>query len=147
MSEYFNRVKKNKFDEGLGSDTMQQSATSYPSVDFNKPTLGEQMLESSKTYEDVGGKDVNESPSSSLDLKSGVTQAGVAAAKGGSGADVLGSGLIATGHPAAIAAGIGLMALSNVQKNKQARRNLEYQEAVKATNQRRENYLNLANLV
>jgi hypothetical protein len=130
--------------EGLGMDSMSNAALT-PEVDFSKSTLSEQLPGANKSFEDIGGTDVSkEAPSPSFDYKGGAVAAGKTAAKGGSGADVLGSGLIATGNPYAIAAGLGLMTISSAQKAKQARRMKEYENAVARANQRRSSLENLA---
>lgn len=135
---------------GLGGDLGEESmmsASMTPQVDFSKETLGEQMLKPTKTFEDIGGTDVTkETPSTPMDYKSGGLAAAKTAAQGGSGADVLSSGLIATGHPVAIAAGLGLATISSAQKAKQKRRNQEYERAVLIADQRRKSLENLANI-
>lgn len=80
------------------------------------------------------------------DWKGGGTAAAHAAATGGSGTDILAAGLIGTGNPIAIGAGLGLAALSSGKKARQARRMQEYENAVAKANQRRSSIENLANI-
>ena len=130
--------------EGMGMDAMSNAAIT-PEVDFSKSTLSGQLPEANKSFEDIGGTDVSkEAAAPSMDYKSGGLAAAKTAAGGGSGADVLGSGLIATGNPYAIAAGLGLMTISSAQKAKKARRMQEYENAVAKANQRRSSLESLA---
>jgi hypothetical protein len=131
--------------EGLGMDSMSNSALT-PEVDFSKSSLSEQSPVANKSFEDIGGTDVSKESSPSMDYKSGGLAAAKTAAGGGSGADVLGSGLLATGNPYAIAAGLGLMTISSAQKAKKARRMQEYENAVAKANARRASLENLAQI-
>lgn len=127
----------------LGEDTLIE-ATTTPEVDFSKETLSEQMPPAKK-FEDIGGQDITKT-STPMDWKGGGTAAAHAAATGGSGTDILAAGLIGTGNPIAIGAGLGLAALSSGKKARQARRMQEYENAIAKANQRRSSIENLANI-
>lgn len=130
-------------DNQLGQESMLKASTT-PEIDFSKKTLSEQMPPAKK-FEDIGGQDITKT-STPMDWKGGGTAAAHAAATGGSGTDILAAGLIGTGHPVAIGAGLGLAALSSGKKARQARRMQEYENAIAKANQRRSSIQNLANI-
>lgn len=148
-SDYYNSLMKRTpiglgEDNQLGQESMLKSSTT-PEVDFSKKTLSEQMLQPAQKFEDIGGQDITKT-STPMDWKGGGTAAAHAAATGGSGTDILAAGLIGTGNPIAIGAGLGLAALSSGKKARQARRMQEYENAVAKANQRRSSIENLANI-
>ena len=128
----------------IGTDSAMdqlQAASSAPEIDFSKDTMVEQIPQA-KT---VGGEEVK-APGAEFDAKAGGLGAAKTLAKGGSAEDAAASGLMATGHPAAIGAGLGLMAYSTVQKKKQERKQQEYEAALKQAESRRSAITNLANI-
>lgn len=127
---------------GLDSPMDQlQAASSAPEIDFSKDTLAEQMPQA-KT---VGGEEVK-APGAGMDVKAGGMGAAQTLAKGGSAEDAAAAGLMATGDPIAMGAGLGLMTYSTIQKNKQARRQQEYEAKLKQAESRRSAITNLANI-
>ena len=93
----------------------------------------------------VGGEDVK-APGAEFDAKSGGMGAAQTLAKGGSAEDAAATGLIMTGNPVAMGAGLGLMAYSTVQKNKQAKRQQEYEAKLKQAESRKSAITNLASI-
>jgi hypothetical protein len=142
--ESLKKVNQNALSPQMGEESMMNMSTA-PEVDFSKKTLSEQMPQT-KSFEELGGTDVAKEQSTPMDWKEGGVAAAKTAAQGGSGADVLGAGLVASGNPYAIGAGLGLMVLSSAQKAKQARRMQEYENAVARADQRRKSIENLANI-
>jgi hypothetical protein len=127
---------------GLDSPMDQlQAASSAPEIDFSKDTMAEQIPQA-KT---VGGEEVK-APGAGMDVKAGGMGAAQTLAKGGSAEDAAATGLIMTGNPVAMGAGLGLMAYSTVQKNKQAKRQQEYEAKLKQAESRRSAITNLANI-
>lgn len=118
-----------------------QTASSAPEIDFSKDTMAEQMPQA-KT---VGGEDakVGQTP---MDAKAGGMGAAQTLAKGGSAEDAAAAGLIATGNPVAMGAGLGLMTYSTIQKKKQERKQQEYEAKLKRAEARRSAITNLANI-
>lgn len=132
----------NKNNVGLDSPMDQlQAASSAPEIDWSKDTLAEQMPQA-KT---VGGEEVK-APGSGFDAKAGGMGAATTLAKGGSAEDAAAAGLIMSGDPVAMGAGLGLMTYSTIQKNKQARRQADYEAKLKQAESRRSAITNLANI-
>lgn len=128
----------------IGTDSTMdqlQAASSAPEIDFSKDTMAEQMPQA-KT---IGGEEVKVGESG-FDEKSGGVSAAATLAKGGSAEDAAAAGLLATGHPAAIGAGLGLMAYSTVQKNKQAKRQQEFEAKLRQIEARKSAITNLARI-
>ncbi len=120
---------------GIGTDSPMdqlQAASSAPEIDFSKDTMAEQIPQA-KT---IGGEEVKVGESG-FDAKSGGVSAATSLAKGGSAADAADAGLMMTGNPVAMGAGLGLMAYSTIQKNKQAKRQQEYEAKLKQAEARR----------
>jgi hypothetical protein len=141
-SRYEDILKKKSV--GLDSPMdILQSASSAPEIDWSKDTLAEQMPQA-KT---VGGEDVKApGAGAGFDAKAGGVGAAATLAKGGSATDAAASGLLATGNPYAIGAGLGLMAYSTVQKKKQERKQQEYEAKLKQAESRRSAITNLASI-
>jgi hypothetical protein len=118
-----------------------QAASSAPEIDFSKDTITEQMPQA-KT---VGGEEVK-APGSEMDLKAGGMGAAQTIAKGGSAQDAAASGLMATGHPVAMGAGLALMTHSTIQKKKAEQRQQEYLASLQQAESRRAALNNLANI-
>jgi hypothetical protein len=139
-SRYQDILKK----KSIGTDSPMdqlQAASSAPEIDFSKDTLAEQMPQA-KT---VGGEEVK-APGAGFDAKAGGMGAATTLAKGGSAEDAAATGLIMTGNPVAMGAGLGLMAYSTVQKNKQAKRQQEYEAKLKQAESRKSAITNLASI-
>jgi hypothetical protein len=127
---------------GLDSPMDQlQAASSAPEVDFSKDTMAEQMPQA-KT---VGGEEVK-APGAGFDAKAGGMGAATTLAKGGSAEDAAAAGLMATGNPYAMGAGLGLMAYSTIQKKKQERKQQEYEAKLKQAESRKSALTNLASI-
>jgi hypothetical protein len=118
-----------------------ESASYAPEIDFSKDTLAEQA----PTAKTIGGGDAP-SPSGSMDTKAGGMAGAQTLANGGSKEDAMAAGLMATGNPYAMGAGLGLMAYSTVEKKKQERRNAEYQAKLKQAENRRSAINSLASI-
>lgn len=132
----------NKNNVGLDSPMDQlQAASSAPEIDWSKDTLAEQIPQA-KT---VGGEEPSVF-SKDMDTKAGGMGAATTLAKGGSPEDAAAAGLIMTGNPVAMGAGLGLMTYSTIQKNKQAKRQQEYEAKLKQAEGRRAAITNLANI-
>lgn len=127
---------------GLDSPMDQlQAASSAPEIDFSKDTLAEQMPQA-KT---VGGEEVK-APGAGFDAKAGGMGAATTLAKGGSAEDAAAAGLMMTGNPVAMGAGLALMTNSTIQKNKQAKRQEEYEAKLKQAESRKSAITNLASI-
>jgi hypothetical protein len=145
MDSLYQAALKKRPMAGLGGTSLYESAMT-PEVDFSKDTMMEQAPES-KSFEEVGGEDMTgKAPAAKMDYKSGGVAAAKSAAKGGSAMDVAGAGLMATGHPAAMAAGLGLMTISGAQKAKQAKNEQKYKEAVARAEAKRSSLETLSGL-
>jgi len=130
---------------GLDSPMDQlQAASSAPEIDFSKDTMAEQMPQA-KT---VGGEEVKApgAAGTGFDAKAGGTGAATTLAKGGSATDAAAAGLMATGNPYAMGAGLGLMAYSTIQKKKQERKQQEYEAKLKQAESRKSAITNLASI-
>lgn len=139
-SRYEDLLKKKSI--GLDSPMDQlQAASSAPEIDWSKDTLAEQM----PAPKAVGGEEVK-APGAGFDAKAGGMGAATTLAKGGSAEDAAATGLIMTGNPVAMGAGLALMTHSTIQKNKQARRQADYEAKLKQAESRRSTITNLANI-
>jgi len=128
----------------IGTDSPMdqiQAASSAPEIDFSKDTMAEQIPQAKI----VGGEEVK-TPGAEFDAKAGGLGAAKTLAKGGSAEDAAATGLIMTGNPVAMGAGLGLMAYSTVQKNKQAKRQQEYEAKLKQAESRKSAITNLASI-
>lgn len=139
-SRYQNYIMKRPIGIENTMDQLQ-AASSAPEVDFSKNTLSEQIPEA-KT---VGGEEVK-TPGAGMDLKSGGMGAAQTIAKGGSAEDAAASGLIMTGNPVAMGAGLALMAHSTIQKKKAEQRQQKYLASLQQAQSRKEAISNLANI-
>jgi hypothetical protein len=129
---------------GIGTDSPMdqlQAASSAPEIDFSKDTMAEQMPQPKI----VGGEDIK-TPGADFNAKAGGVSAATTLAKGGSAEDAAAAGLMATGNPYAMGAGLGLMAYSTVQKKKQERKQQEYEAKLKQAEGRRAAITNLASI-
>ena len=131
MNQYQNRIAK-RSPAGLGENSLEDV------VDLSGP-IAPGVVESGQmtqkefdiaSREPGGANEGLEMPSKGPDYGKGALAAGKTAAKGGNAMDVAGAGLIATGHPVGMAAGLGLMTLSGAQKAKQQKNEQKYKEAV-----------------
>ena len=84
-----------------------------------------------------GGANAALNNTSGMDYKAGGIGAAATLAKGGSVGDALGTGLVSTGNPYAVGAGLGLMALSSIQKAKQEQKQEEYKNKLAQVEARR----------
>lgn len=146
MSKYLNKIKKRGL-AGLSQDG------SDGVLDLSGP-IESGVVESGQMTQDEfdiasrekGGVNEGLELPNKIDWKEAGLSAAKTAAKGGSGEDVVSSGLMATGNPYAIAAGLALSTISSAQKAKQQRRMKEYEDAIAKANQRRTSLENLANI-
>lgn len=120
-----------------------ESAAMTPEIDFTKSSLAEQAPEAKV----IGGEDLagKETPAGT-DLKGGGVKAAETLAKGGSGTDAAAAGLLATKNPYAIAAGLGLMTLSSIEKRKQEQKQTKYLAQLKEVEARRDALNKLADI-
>jgi hypothetical protein len=105
-----------------------------PEIDFSKSSFSEQAPQA----QTVGGQDITGQTPSGIDYKGAGVKGAETLAKGGSGTDAAASALMATGHPAGIAAGLGLMTMSTIEKKKQANRETKYKQEVAKAEARRD---------
>lgn len=126
-----------------GPSDVLSSAAMTPEIDFTKSSLAEQSPEA-KT---IGGEDVTgQDAATPTDWKGAGLQGAKTLAKGGSGTDAAAAGLMATGHPAGIAAGLGLMTLSTIEKKKQEQKQTKYLAQLKEVEARRDALNKLADI-
>lgn len=141
MNSAYQNILKKKY-VGLDSPMDQLESGAYtPEIDFSKDTLAEQAPEEKI----VGGEEVK-APGTPMDLKAGGMGAAQTLAKGGSAEDAAAAGLIMSGNPVAMGAGLGLMTYSTIQKKKQAQRQAEYDAKLKQIEARKSAITNLANI-
>jgi hypothetical protein len=119
------------------------------------PTVGEAMAHRGDqpiptdyaNAEDAGNTSYSEVPKiENPNLDKFGSGASGAAAKGGGVEDVAAAGLLATGNPVGIGAGLGMMTLSAVNKQKQANRQAEYENKVREQQIRQDAINNLAHI-
>jgi len=91
-----------------------------------------------KSYEEGGLNEGLNKSTTSTDLTNSGMAAGQTAIQGGNIEDVAAAGLMAAPHPAAKAAGLGLMALSSVNKQKQQNKINKYNAEVARIKARQE---------
>jgi hypothetical protein len=165
MSAYTDFIAKKN---SIGTDSptdMLASQVSTPEVDFSQPTLQGQMgkpqagllqqpvdfkkdtlAEQAAPVQEVGGESAVGAAGGNTALKSGGAAGAATLAQGGSATDAVASGLVASGNPYAMGAGLALMTASSIQKKKQAQKNAKYEAAVKQADQRREAITNMAQI-
>jgi hypothetical protein len=147
MNQYQNRIAK-RSPAGLGENSLEDvvdlSGPIAPGVvGSGDMTQGQFDLASRETG---GANEGLEMPSKGPDYGKSALAAGKTAAKGGNAMDVAGAGLMATGNPYAMAAGLGLMTLSGAQKAKQAKNEQKYKEAVARAEAKRSSLETLSGL-
>jgi hypothetical protein len=110
-----------------------EAGSMIPEIDFSKDTLSEQ----SATPAMVGGEEIKTVPSS-FDKKAGAVEGAKTLAGGGKASDAAAAGLIATGNPYAIGAGLALSTYSGIQKKKQEQKQNKYVAELQKAEARRD---------
>jgi hypothetical protein len=93
-----------------------------------------------------GGANQALNKTSGMNYKAGGTAAASTLAQGGSAKDAVATGLVATGNPWAIGAGLGLMTLSSIEKKKQQQKETEYKNKLAQVEARKSSIDRLAQI-